>query len=506
MSSAYDRIEKRTASSESASPSPADPFASAPSAPEDDLPEALRVGGAAEIALVRAGKEKRTQDECELYDALCSDLNNIRADYKHPKAPFVPPAETKEERYRQALTYYDNYYNANPVLRLALAYHANLEKAINWLWDRGWEKYMEKPQVYDRLLGEFIPRILHDRVWNQVKSNAYLNGTNTTAAHDWEEYQRRLRVRRKRQITGLSTGFPELDRLIGGLPRLTFLGGSPAVGKTSFALALATGALRAHPDLAVLFYSLDMPKDVIFDRMVCHVSGLDSRSVCLNSEELNVSRLLTEAEKELSASILPRLRVLEREQLGRGKQEIVNALSKHKFELLQQSGAKQALYVIDYFQLLDVAKPAAAPIEADYQRIEVIQSIQSVSRTSQCPGGDSFLILSEVRKGESGRTQLALDDLLGSARITYSADCVLLLEQDREDSNSAPDIAPLLLTVAKGRDGMTRGKIHLTFEYNRYRFCERGNSGAVQTQLSGPQDQTGPRSASRGINPLAGGE
>jgi replicative DNA helicase len=158
------------------------------------------------------------------------------------------------------------------------------------------------------------------------------------------------------------------------------------------------------------------------------------------------------------------------------------------------------LYVIDYFQLLDVAKPGTAAIEADNQRIELLQAIQSVSRTFQCPGGDSFLVVSEVRKGESGRPRLALDDLLGSARITYSADCVLLLETDGESTSSAPGTTPLLLTVAKGRDGMTRGRVRLTFEYDRYQFRE----AIGPTQMSGDQEHTGSRSAGRFINPLAG--
>jgi replicative DNA helicase len=268
---------------------------------------------------------------------------------------------------------------------------------------------------------------------------------------------------------------------------------------------MALGTLRAHPDVAVLFYCLDMPKDVMFDRLLCHVSGLDYYDLWRDDGDPNVDRLLSEAEKELAATILPRLRIIEREQLGQGKEAVLGALLKRREELVHQSGTQRALHLIDYFQLLDVADKASTAIEADAQRIAHLQNVQRVTRTPQCPSGDSLLVISEVRKGESGRQRLALDDLLGSARIAYSADCVLLLEADGEATDSAADAAPLLLTVAKGRDGMRRGKLPFSFEYLRYRFRETTSPRIGRAQAAGSRAATG-SPPGHVANPLAGGQ
>src|SRR5262249_50609827 len=191
-----------------------------------------------------------------------------------------------------------------------------------------------------------------------------------------------------------------------------------------------------------------MSKDLVYDRLLCQESGLDYPDVWRNYNDPRVARLLSEAEGALAATILPRLRILERKQLGQGKDKVLSAPLKHRMELLKQSGAERVLFLVDYFQILDVADKASTAIEADAQRIALLQNIQPPTCSPQCPGGDHFLILSEVRKGESGRPRLALDDLLGSTRIAYSADCVLLLEADGDATASSADTAPLLLTIA----------------------------------------------------------
>lgn len=268
---------------------------------------------------------------------------------------------------------------------------------------------------------------------------------------------------------------------------------------------MALSTLRAHPDVAVLLYTLDQPKDVIFDRLFCHESGLDYHDIWRNDENASVTRPLSEAEKELAVTVLPRLRIIEREQLGQGKEAVLGTFLKRREELLRRSGAQRALHLIDYFQLLDVADKAITAIEADAQRIAHLQTIQKATCTHQCPGGDSLLVISEVRKGEAGRSRLAMDDLLGSARIAYSADCVLLLEEDGEATDSAADTTPLLLKVAKGRDGMRRGKLSLVFEYMRYRFRETTSPRIGRTQAAGGRATTG-SPPGHVANPFAGGQ
>lgn len=467
---------------------------------EDDLPEAIKAGGAAEVALDHADKVQSSHEQSDLCKALRSDLGAIRREYRSLEATFGQHPQTKEDRYHQVHAQSERRSNANPVFRYALALHDKNDKATKRLWEPACKEYLKRPDDYDHLLGDFVPSCLRTACRDHLEQQAYVAGTNATAVQDWHAYQRRLRQRRKQQTYRLSTGFAKLDHLTGGLPKFAMLGGSTGVGKTSFALALAVGTLRAHPDLSVLFYSLDMSKDVIFDRLLCQQSGLDHRDLWHKHDDPGVNSRLCEAEKALTASVLPRLRILEREQLGRGKEQILTALNKQAAELTQQSRTQHVLYILDYFQLIDVADPSTASLETDFSRIELLQTAQQMTRSQQCPGGDCFLVLTEVRKGESGRPRLALDDLMGSARISYSADCVLLLEAEGETPESAADAVPLQLTVAKGRDGMKRGRVRLTFEYSCHRFRE-----AIGTaQASAAREPAGSRSAGHVINPLAG--
>lgn len=500
MSTQRDNNDKRTYASGSAESSSSGHFAPVPSPQEDELPESFRVGGAAELAIAQAEKAKSSQTEYELCEAFRRDLQCMREEYKVPTPHFGPPPTTKEGRLWHALTVYENYSKANPVFRFALASYEKCEKSIASLWNAACKEYLQRPDTYDHLLGDFVPSLLRTRCRNHLEEQAYTEGTNATAAQDWRAYQRRLK-RRQQQTYRLSTGFTELDRLTGGLPALAMLGGTTGVGKTSFALALAAGSLRAHPDLAVLFYSLDMSKDVVLDRLLCQQSGIEYREICHNYDDARVSSFLSEAEKELGTSVLPRLRILEREQLGGGMEEILSALNKHTRELTEASQAQQVLCVIDYFQLLDPGDSTLSSLAADAKRIELLQLALQMRRTHQSVSPDSFLVMSEVRKGESGRPRLALDDLMGSARISYSADCILLLEPDGEAVESAADTTPLLLTIAKGRDGMRRGTIRLTFEYG----CNRFREAESPAQKAADQERTGSRAAGRVINPLAGG-
>jgi hypothetical protein len=476
-----------------------------PSAAEVELPALLAPGCEVEGILARAEASTVERGERALIDRIRSDLVHIRREYQDPAAGYSM-SPTRESRYSWALAEHLERSDVSATLRFSIAAHEHLAGLENYLWNFGCSDYMKQPDHYDRVLGEFIPAQLRTASRRQLALNAYYEGSNATAALDWLAYQHRLSVRRRQRTPGLVTGLPQFDQLTGGLPQLTFLGGGPGTGKTSLALALAVGALRNLPDLAVIFHSLDMPKDMIYDRLVCGEAGLDYASYWLSSSPPGTADEVAAAEGRLTESVLPRLRVIERVRPNERKPDTLRSLISSRMALLEQCGCQRALHVIDYFQLLDLGDKPKDALEADARRIELLQSYQEWSRSPRSPVGDSFLVISEVRKGETGRSRLAMEDLLGSARIAYSADCILLLESDNEVSNPTSDTVPFTLTVAKGRDGMSRGRIALTFDYTRYRFRESISSVTPSKRPTMGSERTTPRGTSGVTNPLAGGQ
>jgi hypothetical protein len=100
----------------------------------------------------------------------------------------------------------------------------------------------------------------------------------------------------------------------------------------------------------------------------------------------------------------------------------------------------------------------------------MIQEVQNWGRRAVCPAGDPFLVISELRKGDPSTSKYGITDLLGSGRLGYSAEAVMIL--DKEDDDGGGEEIPLLLRIVKGRDGVMRTNINLIFEHTKSRFLE----------------------------------
>ncbi|MBR5005318.1 MAG: hypothetical protein IKY14_07645 [Erysipelotrichaceae bacterium] len=96
----------------------------------------------------------------------------------------------------------------------------------------------------------------------------------------------------KSRITGIRTGYKELDDTTNGLQRgdLIILAARPSMGKTAFALNLALNAAQLQIDQAVAVFSLEMPAEQLIQRMMStksEVDGMKIRSGFLNNDEMN---------------------------------------------------------------------------------------------------------------------------------------------------------------------------------------------------------------------------
>jgi len=265
---------------------------------------------------------------------------------------------------------------------------------------------------------------------------------------------------RGQRLTGLETGFHDLDDLTCGLQPAEFivLAARPSVGKTSLALNILeyVGVRLQRP--AVLF-SMEMAQEQIVRNMLCSHARLDSHKLrrgMLNQSEL--TRLSMAAGRLSEAPLFiddtPGLTIWE----VRAKARRLRA--QHKIELV----------AIDYLQLMEPPE-----VESREQQVaQISRGLKALARELEIP----VLAVAQLNRGvemrDDHRPRLA--DLRESGAIEQDADVVLLLHRPmmyrrgEGDENIPQDGAePAKLYVAKQRNGPT-GEVGLTFLTKFMRF------------------------------------
>jgi replicative DNA helicase len=323
---------------------------------------------------------------------------------------------------------------------------------------------------------------------------------------DWADYQAGLEVYRGREILGLRTGMPTLDQRTLGLRGMLVLGAKPNVGKTTLALQLGLNAVRQNADACLHVVSLEMSRRDLAARVHCNLAQLDWTTLMLGNEksrgqpdgpfftDSQITRL--QQAEQWMATNGQRVCIDDRDSLG--TELTASAILARLNAFKQSCGASRALVVLDYLQLLPIPADKAfqpSDLEADKYRVRVVQDIVRGTRTDANPLGDPVLVISEARKPSNATQKQVwgenLADLMGSARIAYAADAVLLyrrLESEQEaekvygpknirsESRLAEleqdGIAPMMLSLAKGRDGMRLGQWPVSFFFTQSLFRE----------------------------------
>lgn len=262
--------------------------------------------------------------------------------------------------------------------------------------------------------------------------------------------------RNKGQLRGIRTGYKDLDNMTAGLQRsdLIILAARPAMGKTTFVSNLAYN-VATIVKLPVLFFSLEMSKEQLIDRMLADASGVDSwniRTGNLSDADFGkISDAMGEmAEAPIYIDDTPGLSILEMRTKARR--------AAHD----QQLG----LIVVDYLQLLQTS--------GNYQgnRVqevsEISRGLKLIARELNVP----LVALSQLSRTVESRNppipQLA--DLRESGSIEQDADIVSFIyrpgyyEPDNPDYQNITD-----LIIAKHRNGPV-GKVQLYFHPERLRF------------------------------------
>jgi replicative DNA helicase len=260
----------------------------------------------------------------------------------------------------------------------------------------------------------------------------------------------------KGQLRGIRTGYRDLDNMTAGLQRsdLVILAARPAMGKTTLVTNLAynVATIAKQP---VLFFSLEMSKEQLVDRMLADASGVDSwniRTGNLSDEDFSkISEAMGEmAEAPIFIDDTPGLTVLEM----RTKARRIN----HEKPL--------GLIIVDYLQLMQGSG------RSDGNRVqevsEISRGLKLIARELDVP----LIGLSQLsRTVESRNPQIPqLSDLRESGSIEQDADIVTFIYRPGYYEPDNPEVENITdLIIAKHRNGPT-GKVQLYFHPERLRF------------------------------------
>ncbi len=277
----------------------------------------------------------------------------------------------------------------------------------------------------------------------------------------------------KKGITGLSTGYQDIDTMLLGLQKgdLIVLAARPSMGKTSLALNIAEnialGARKQNPR-AVAVFSLEMSAESLVRRMICchaRVSAQDLSSGRVGAAEH--SQLMAAADVLRSAPIfVDDTAGLEAMDLRARARRMKR---KHNVEFI----------VVDYLQLMNYSKFAAEGRQRETAAIS--QALKGMAKELKVP----VLVLSQLSRAPETREKNAvpkLSDLRDSGAIEQDADVVMLLRRPckYKDDKEYEDKRLAIVDIAKHRNGAT-GEVRMNFEDRYTRFENRAegvDSGA----------------------------
>lgn len=259
---------------------------------------------------------------------------------------------------------------------------------------------------------------------------------------------------RKENVTGIATGFHELDVMTAGLQKsdLVVIAGRPSMGKSALAASITehVGTVEKVP---IAFFSLEMAKEQLVQRMLCSHARVNAHKVRTGFLSQSDWPRLTNAAGKLSEAPIyiddtPAISALELRAKARRMK------AQHDIQLI----------IVDYLQLMQ----GAARAENRQQEIsEISRSLKALARELKAP----LIAISQLSRAVEQRSdhRPQLSDLRESGAIEQDADLVLLLLREEYYNPTEENKGMADVNIAKQRNGPV-GNIKLAFiaEYARF--------------------------------------
>jgi replicative DNA helicase len=241
-------------------------------------------------------------------------------------------------------------------------------------------------------------------------------------------------------LTGIPSGFKDLDKLTSGLQPsdLILVAARPSMGKTAFTLNIAT-YVAAHEKEPVAFFSLEMSKEQLVQRMLCSEGGIDSQRLRIGElEDQDWTHLINAANRLNEAPIF----------IDDTAGITIMELRSKARRLKAEHGLK--LIIIDYLQLMQ-GRPGKNGDNRQQEISEISRSLKALARELNVP----VIALSQLSRSVESRQvkRPMLSDLRESGSLEQDADIVMFLyredyyDPDTENKNITDII------IAKHRNG-----------------------------------------------------
>ena len=268
-------------------------------------------------------------------------------------------------------------------------------------------------------------------------------------------------ARNKGNVTGLPTGFVDLDNMMTGMHagELIIVAARPAMGKTAFVLNIVHH-LAIKKNIPCLLFSLEMSKQQLGTRMMAIDAMVDSKA-------MKLSHTLTDDDWDKLAETMD---VMVKAPIHMVDNSNISMAELRSLARMYKQNYGIGLIVIDYLQLMSSNKP----VENRQTFIsEVSRSLKNLARELEIP----IIALSQLSRAVDARTEKkpVISDLRESGSIEQDADMVMFIYRDEyynPDTTTKPNTAEII--VAKNRSGET-GSVDLRWigKYTKFANPEK---------------------------------
>ena len=264
----------------------------------------------------------------------------------------------------------------------------------------------------------------------------------------------------KGSLMGVASGFYDLDNYLSGFQQndLLILAARPSMGKTALVLNLVTHVAMKEK-APVLFFSLEMSKEQLVQRMLCAEAEIDAQRIRTGDiSETDFSKL---------ASAMGRLGDSPIFIDDTPNMTVMDMRAKARKLMIERQNEPIGMIVVDYLQLMQ-GRAGSTGMENRQNEIAAIsRGLKGLARELRCP----VIALSQLSRAVESRDDKRpmLSDLRESGSIEQDADVVMFIYRDEyyNKETDKPGIAEII--IAKQRNGPT-GTVSLIFRNNITRF------------------------------------